>query len=724
MSTPIIEKILGNNILANTYIKDTINLTKSINVKNDNEAKLYNDYIKLAYPTHVVDLSDKTTWRYYKHLMGEYHALDTPIVLTSLDNGASIPLDRNILNLHRKTKKELLKFGLFYKQIIDLFPEQELYIKAVICYKQYNTISEVIALDNFSIVSYATDLVEENEHDLMYELQQAINNYKNIRLIPYYTLSDNLFLASQYHVFYNFILMKILAIRLKNAKTLKAHTFHIKNYLASHHYLDESYTYLTKKQSLFLYRNLLYLDNHAGHNSTFNILIDKLFTDRNISLVNYIYKQENDTDDSDYIKYRCNQKLLNKADLVYSPNDFSLDNIKAKEVGLTHGNPKELTYNIKTIDHKFKNSLFSTLLTKDLETIIVDNTDTVRHKLIPTLIDYWAYLLKTNKMNYLVTIVDPVTNNELKLTTKDLFKLFVIVLYKSNNVQLTEFPDYCIKRVFKENIPTTQQLIGMCYNPQYWYHDTINEIRDSIPAYSFITTSSQCQEYISSIYNLNIGIWLLTCNYSDKDINGQFEYMIERMCRSDTYTFNNETVEDFLIRIGVSDLMTYDSSAMESMSYSILNNLYDNKLDFINSYKTIQKALVEVFKKFNSYTIQLINDYYSSSPVLCGPKDTRCSVSEDINSRLYYYDFFKLNVDMGYKIHLKETLELQEIINHGFRYLEKYELELLPKLEFGTKSTSKVDLLFNNKVVNDLGGSVWMVNQSSDDQLEFLALNL
>ena len=152
-----------------------------------------------------------------------------------------------------------------------------------------------ILFDNFKIVSYTSTLVEENEHDLMFELQQAIDNYKHIRLIPYYSLSDNLFLTSQYHVFYNFILMKILAIRLKNAKTLKAHTFHIKNYLASHHYLDGSYTHLTKKQSLFLYRNLLYLDNHAGHNSTFNILIDKLFTDRNISIVNYIYKQENDS---------------------------------------------------------------------------------------------------------------------------------------------------------------------------------------------------------------------------------------------------------------------------------------------------------------------------------------------------------------------------------------------------------------------------------------------
>ena len=46
MSTPIVEKILGNNILANNYIRDTLNLTKSINIKNDNEAKSYNELIK------------------------------------------------------------------------------------------------------------------------------------------------------------------------------------------------------------------------------------------------------------------------------------------------------------------------------------------------------------------------------------------------------------------------------------------------------------------------------------------------------------------------------------------------------------------------------------------------------------------------------------------------------------------------------------------------------
>lgn len=720
----IIFKILGNNILASNYIQDTINLTKSINVKNDNEAKLYNELIKQIYPSHTIDLSNKSSWRYYKHLFGEYHSLDTQIIITSLDNGLQITLDSQTLNLHRKTKKEILKYGLFYKQIVDDYPQQELYIKAVICDKQYSSIEEIIALENFTIVSYSTPLVEDNEKDLIFELQDAINNYKQIRMIPYYAMSDNLFLASQYHVFYNFILTKILAIRLKNAKTLKAHTFHIKNYLSSHHYLDNSYTHLTRKQSLFLYRNLLYLDNHSGHNETFNILIDKLFTERNISLVNYIYKQENNTDNNDYIKYRLNQRLLNNANLVYSPNDFSLDNIKDKEFNLTNGNNKELTYNINKIDSHFKNSLFNTLLSKDLETIIIDNTDTVKYKLIPIIIDYWAYLLKSNKINFLVTVVDPVTNTELKLSTKDLFKLFIVVLYKLNKAQLTEFPSFYIERVFKDTIPTNEELLSTCYRKQYWFHETLDNIRTNIPPYGWITTSSQYQEYISNIYKLNIGLWSLLTNFSDKDINGQFEYMIEKMHKWDTYTFDNEPVDVFLIRIGISDLLTYDEVALGSLSFSILNNIYDNKLNFINSYQLIQKALVDIFKKFNSYTVQVINDYYSSSPILTGPKDIRYSISEDINSRVFYYDFFKLNVGMGYTVNNHNEIQFTENIKHSYSYLQHQEIDIIPDMLFNSKSIEKVNVLFNNKVLNDLGDSNWIVNQSTDDQLEFLALHL
>lgn len=723
MSTPITEKILSNNNLyTNTYLTDTINLTKSISIVNSKEAALYNEYAIQSYSTSI-DYNDKTSWRYYKHLSGQYHQVDKPITLTSLDNGEVITLSRTSIELHRITRTELLKFNLYYKELVDRFPEQELLIKAIISTSTPIDIQSIIALEDYSIVSYNKNLIEENEDDLLQQLQYRILNYKNIFLIPYYSLSDNLFLTSQYHIFYTFIFKNILALRLKNAKTLRAHSYHILNYLSSHHYLDKYYHYLNKKQALFLYRNLLYLDNHSGRHDMFKLLIEKLFTERNISVVNYIHSQSNTLDVNNLTEYKFKQKLLNNSNFVYSYNDFTLEDIKNKEYNLAPSNTKELEYNLSNIDFKFKNSLFNSLLTKDLEAVIVDNTDTVKYKLIPTLIDYWGYLLKTNKINFLVTILDPVSNKELKLYTGDLFKLFTLTLYKLNQRELDYFPDYTVQRVYKSTLPDTNYLLSLCYKKYYWYKDTIDEIKHYIPSYTNTITSYQFQQYISYIYKNNIALWLFLNNLDDKDSNGQFELIIDRLHTSDTYSFNDETPVDFLKRIGLEDLYNYNEQSLSTLSFSILNNLYDNKLSFLNKYKYIQQALIDVFKKFNSYTIQIIDTYKTTSPILSGNKDNRVTISEDKLIKSYLFNNYLLNVDMDYKIKKHHDVEQNVDTNASYSYFNKTNIPITNFTTTEYKQINKVFINFKTKILNNLGNNDWIINQSSDSDLEFLAIN-
>jgi len=724
MSTSITEKILLNNTLyTDTYLRNTINLTKSISIVNAKEAHLYNEYIETNYPTFAVDKANKNSWRYYLHLSGQMHPVDKPITLTSVDNGEIITLDRATIRLHRITREELLKFDLFYKELIDRFPEQELYIKAIIATSTPVPIQDLISLEDYTIVSYNANLIEENEDDLLQQLQQRIQNYKNVFLIPYYAMSDNLFLASQYHILYTFIFKTILALRLKNAKTLKAHSYHILNYLSSHHYLDKYYHHLSKKQALFLYRNLLYLNNHSGRNDIFKLLIEKLFTERNISVVNYVHSQSNTLDSENYTEYKFKQKLLNDSNLVYAYNDFTLDDIKEKEFSLAPSNAKELTYNLDKIDYKFKNSLFNTLLTKDLETIIVDNTDTVRYKLIPTLIDYWAYLLKTNKMSYLVTVLDPVANKELRLNTTDLFKLFTIVLYKLNNQEIDQFPPYTVQRVFKPALPLTEELLAAFYRKYYWFKDTINEIKHNIPAYNNTITSFQFQQFVSSIYQLNIALWTFLTNLDDKDTNGQFELLIDRLHTSDTYTFDDETPEFFLKRIGLENLFNYDETSLSTLSFSILNNVYDNRLSFLNKYKYIQQAMIEVFKKFNSYTVQIIDTYTSTTPLLVGTKDRRVVVNEDAHTKLYFYNAQTLNLEMQYKIKEKKELEFNTSVQAHSGYFSSVNVPIALTNKIESRDIRKIDIHFRNNIVNNLGNSNWIVSQSSDEDLQFLAIN-
>ena len=111
-------------------------------------------------------------------------------------------------------------------------------------------------------------------------------------------------MASLFQVLYHFILTSLIAIRLTNAKTQLAHSYHVLSYLASHHGLDRHYLFMTKSQRLFLYRNLLYLDNHSGRQHVFKLLIDKIFTDKRVSVVNYRSLQRNQTNSDSYIDYR------------------------------------------------------------------------------------------------------------------------------------------------------------------------------------------------------------------------------------------------------------------------------------------------------------------------------------------------------------------------------------------------------------------------------------
>lgn len=624
MATSVIERVLGNNkFYTDIYIRDTITLVKSITVKNDKEADLYNDYLTLTVKGFAPE-EKQVNWQYYKHLMGERHPLDVDIVAVSVDNGQSFVLDKSSMLVHRRTKEELLKFGLYYGELVNRYPHLELYIKGVITTPQFTDAQTVVDAENFTIVSYADGMIEENEDDVMAQLQLRINNYKSIWLIGYYAMADNLFLASQYHIFYNFLVTSILAVRLGFAKTVSAHSYHLRLYLASHHCLDDVLLFLTKKQQLFLYRNMLYLDNHAGSNFTFQTLIDLLFSERNISVVNYVYHQRNTVDSNGLMQYKYLQKLLNTKPLVNNTSDLTLEYVAAKERPLAPGNNAVYDYEMDHIDFRHRNTMFGELLTKDLETILLDETDSVKYKLLQVLTDNWAYLVMNERASFLTEVADPTTSLSSKLPIRDLFKLYLIVLYAGQGVQLTVFPTYKIQRVFKKQLPTAAQLLSGCYDMDTLQRQYIQDVLNAVPSYQHYLTSYQFEGYVTQVYKLNIGLWSLLSSYSNMDTEGQMARVIDRLHESVDFEVDTvETVPEFLARTGVSDPRIYDLPQLQLYLFNILDNAYDKKLSFLSRFQKLQDALTKVFFKFNSYTVRLINNYYGDSPILAGAKDTR-----------------------------------------------------------------------------------------------------
>ncbi len=716
----VIEQVLGNNsFYTDAYIKDCINFTKSIVFVNGNEAKGYNELIGIRYPNYI-NPEPKKEWRYYKHLMGELHSLDVPVSAVSVDNGTTINLNRSTLAIHRKTRNEILKFGLYYDELVKKYPEQELYIRCITLDPLFNTVEEIIAQEDFTITHCNSIYIEENEDDLLKELQGRINNYKSIWLIPYYGLLDNLFLASQYHIFYNFLLTSILGIRLNNDKTMRAHSFHIRLYFASHHGLDKHLLFLTKKQQLFLYRNMLYLDNHSGQNHVFQKLIDILFTERNISVINYIFNQKGSFDLTRRVEYVYNQRLLNSKTLAFRDFDYSLQDLGNKEIPLAPGNRDEYAYNFKHIDDKNKYSLYSTLLTKDLETILMDETDSVRYKLLDILTDYWAYLAKHDQVNFLTDISDPVTNISTRMSAKDLFKFYVICLHAKNGIQLTEFPEYRIKRVFRPEQPTSEQVMKLFYDRRFEYKGYIEDIQDHIPIYPTILTSFQFSEFVTQVYRLNIGLWTLLSNYGDIDTEGQMRMAIDTMHMTEVYDFNDETVSAFLSRVGISDPREYQEDVLTGYLFNILDTVFDNRLSFLNRLQKLQQALTDIFFNFNSYTVQLINNYYSGGHILAGIKDRRYGYSYKTKADMDVTNVTtslvnSVTYEPTGKTRMLEDLKFNFEFTHDCRYRSSADLSILAGIYAEPTERTEFSVNYNTLILEKTEGVVRNSSQTRTD---------
>lgn len=722
---PVVSSALGtDNIFFNLYINDTINLAKSIIIKNDQEAIVYNNYIKNYYPSVTIVETDKTTWRYYKHLAGQYHEVDKPIQLRSLDTGEDIILNKITISQHYTTKKELTKYTQMYDTLLSEYPEQELLIKSIISDNTPGSVSEVVDLPNYTILSYSSVYVESNEDNLIPELQSRLYNYSNIWLITYYNNSDNLFLSAQTAILYNYIVTTILAIRQENCKTPQVHSFHLKNYLASNFGLDVYYKYMTRKQAIFLYLNLLYLKNHSGIDIVFKRLIRKLFNDRYISVVNYKYNQISELLPDKYNDYIFRQKLIESSNLPYSTYDFTLDDIKKKESTVAMSNSNYYTFNQDKIDYKLKNTLFNTLLTKDIETLLVDATDSVPYKFIQTLVDNWVYMIKNSYAVFLTKVTDKINNKQIYLNQSDTYKLYVYLLHKVNNITLTSFPPYTITRVYKDTMPNVDDLLKSCYITYSFYKNEMESIVISTPARPGIVYSTHMfSDYITRVYKYDLALWLYLSNLSDPDNFGQFKHMTDSLTLSDIYTPNQEDVNLFLNRIGLSDINNYSVFTLQDMLYSTLNTLYDDKLSFLTDTQNVQEAMTKIFENFKSYTIQFINTYYSQSPILCGPRDTKYKIGETIDTS----DVLIENPPRSYEQTYKLLYKYFDDVLPSIQSLSSEESYMTARTtnDFYIKSNEGNGklILFKTIAPTNIGDNDWVIGQTSVSDLEFLSSN-
>lgn len=398
---------------------------------------------------------------YYLNLCGIYHDINTPVLVTTVED------DREVL------------FATKEQSIIDpitkeKYPTLENYIKSFNIYKIPNEEYKTLCLRNpteigliksilypckdletainardLTVLACDDSLLEENErHSLLEAMNNFLDHVYNRWYIKDYDYEETYPLAFM-GIIYALLPQVLLTQRLLNLKTDQVHSLHIWEYLASKG-LGEYESILSNKQARFLYKNINYIYRNKGKKSNIEILAENLLKDLHVTLVGKSIAQETSNALS-----TCTvvPEFLND-DIVINGTNEQIDE-STKEymediLGRMHseGYYPDFTKNIDlyTTNSDYMEDKFSRTSSNILDTRLLEFKKAIlntRYLSLFTefLMDTLLYHLSENKLNYEIKFTDTNTNIAINLNIRDALVLLHYAHFKelSGNDTITHY---------------------------------------------------------------------------------------------------------------------------------------------------------------------------------------------------------------------------------------------------------------------------------------------
>lgn len=603
------------------YLRNTFDLANTLTIKSLDSVNLINDDLVLNYGTSAVNLDDAGSWKYYQNISGEYHVTDTMMEIVSLDTLDTINFTRSNLDLHPDTEAAYQYDSRYYYSLLSQYPEQEQLILGIL-YPANKT--KAIESPDGTILAYKKDLVEPQEATLIEDLSQWIQRYLARWHVRPFGISDDLYPAIHHAVMYMYIVPKLLNLRLRRCKTNEAHTFHIRQYLASHGHLDRYMDYMTLEQVLFLYRNIDYLEHHVGRTGNFDWMVERLLNPRYIPIASHTMKHIDEFNEDYYSNYTFKKTPLNTQFNTPQKDYFSLEELLEKENVLALWNSRITQDEIGEIDLSFRESPSGIVQTKDLESSMVDYTDAVPFTLTDIVMSHWGYLsnMKDGSNNPIfnahVSFNDAITNDTHTLTVADAYIYLAYITMKMHGIKFITVPEYNVshvRRIVKPDIEDLMSVVDVSYagdiiNQYYQYRD------DSIFAEYFINKHPQIMSYRTSssffklcekIYQCTLEEWAAASREDHFHRRAMIENMARRMY-CDILIRPKDYGTPFTEWLADRNLIDYDLSVLETQKYikHIFTKATGYYVDPKKIIANIQKAMIGTLTQLSSYSIQII----------------------------------------------------------------------------------------------------------------------
>lgn len=591
-----------SNALYAIYLKEVFKLAKTLVVKSDMTANAINNEIRDR-QLEVID-SQPETWKYYMNLAGEYHFTDTPMTVVSMDTLETIAFTKENLQIHRATAIEYAYGTRYYRELLSRFPLQEDLILGIL-----NPIDKQTAISAYEgeILYFDPLLVEDNEYNLIPKLQQWINGFLVRWHNPDYQLTDDLYPTTVYAVLFANMPAQILNIRLENCKTSLVHSYHIRQYLASNGKLDVYMDLLTKKQALWLYRNIRWIQRNAGKTDTFELLIDRILTDRGFPIAAYDLRHNlAGQPDNIYPDVELIQNPINLKQIEGRNDLFTVEEVLSKELPLARDNIKVYAEAEVEITTSMQNNPISLVPTKVLESSVVDLSDEGPFTLGDALLNHWLLFSTTDRYKAVVSFTNPLNGEKVLLTSKDAFTFFLYCYNRANGIELSSIPRLEAINVRRIPTPTFAALRNITEQKHLPDSFIVEGLSDLAPIGQYISTDA--------FYEACVGIhsrlrrhrlqWSLQ---EDLHARGQGEAALRHLYANIPCVLSDTT--DYLVWLHEKGLVIDEFTRLDFdlIAVELVANATGVSINSRRALKELQEGMIRLMTQLSSYSIQFVS---------------------------------------------------------------------------------------------------------------------
>ena len=642
------------------YKEQTFVLARTLIVKHEEIASSMND--ELYYRGYEMD-SNPYNWRYYLNLNGEYHQADKDelysrygtsyimVKVPSVFGYREIPFTKEVL--HGATSDQTLVNEYYigsklFKELVSQYPDFETLIIGIL-----NPIDIDVAINahNGEILYLAgrykrvegddswydtspyggnTTLIEEQEDNIIFELQKYINIFLRQWNNTEYAIGNDLYVVTMLGILYSNIPNVILNIRLGNCKTPRAHTFHIKQYLESFGQIGRYVDFIPISTSLWLYRNVHYLEANTGKMRTFDMLVDNTLTPNSVPIAAYTARHElSSMSDKQPLPTGMfyKEKINDVQVLGISDDDRTVMDILKDQRRLARDNDKDLLIKEDRIQTAVDWMGDDRINTKVLESEMAEIGDPYPFTLEQILFNTWGYSAIKGYYTGSVFVNNPISGDRLSFTALDAYILVQYCLNKAvagvtlvniptvklYNIPRTTNPgdkptdpDYALK-------PSVDTMMGWCVKDVTRRRKVVELSGSMVPNFY----SKDSLEFFSNaedIYHERIRQYNLYCDIENLEERGDLELLAKRLqWMGFEESLSTLTYKGWFKTVGFNpdDYTTDDLLGLGLEIVSAATGI--SAQPSTSSTKWLQKSLMAILRHFLSYSVHIIEKHSDSA---------------------------------------------------------------------------------------------------------------